>query len=179
MSRTLFFVSLLLTPLFALAQESQLPPAQYNGGDDNPPDPSDAGASGSQKDAFNLSKGALAAIIVVAVIVILGGSTLHRKPPSRTDHKLTKTQSAQQHSGGSQRSANGTSGHRFAEPRAASQAVATRTTSRIVRATEERVCVSTRRRRERRARRQGESRILRRACRCRARRRRLRRRSLA
>ncbi|KAF1912109.1 hypothetical protein BDU57DRAFT_523474 [Ampelomyces quisqualis] len=65
-----------LFPLLALAQDSkpsQLPPAQYNGGDDNPPDPSDAGAEGSQKGAFNLSKGALAAIIVVAVIVVIGG----------------------------------------------------------------------------------------------------------
>jgi hypothetical protein len=79
MSRALFFS--VLFPLLALAQDSkpsQLPPAQYNGGDDNPPDPSDAGASGTQKDAFNLSKGALAAIIVVAVIVIIGGSTLHQ-----------------------------------------------------------------------------------------------------
>lgn len=64
-------------PLLVLAQsQSELPPAQYNGGDDNPPDPSDAGAQGAQKDAFNLSKGALAAIIVVAVIVVIGGSTL-------------------------------------------------------------------------------------------------------
>ncbi|KAH7381293.1 hypothetical protein DE146DRAFT_760730 [Phaeosphaeria sp. MPI-PUGE-AT-0046c] len=74
MSRALLFSCLL--PLLVLAQQnepSQLPPAQYNGGDDNPPDPSDAGAAGTQKGAFNLSKGALAAIIVVAVIVVLGG----------------------------------------------------------------------------------------------------------
>jgi hypothetical protein len=77
MSRALLLSFLL--PLLVLAQQnqpSQLPPAQYNGGDDNPPDPSDAGAAGAQKGAFNLSKGALAAIIVVAVIVVIGGSTL-------------------------------------------------------------------------------------------------------
>ncbi|KAH7074085.1 hypothetical protein FB567DRAFT_189611 [Paraphoma chrysanthemicola] len=75
MSRALLFSFIL--PLLALAQSSstpsELPPAQYNGGDDNPPDPSDAGAAGSQKGAFELSSGALAAIIVVAVIVVIGG----------------------------------------------------------------------------------------------------------
>lgn len=85
MIRALFFS--FLFPLLALAEQtkpSELPPAQYNGGDDNPPDPSDAGAAGSQKGAFNLSKGALAAIIVVAVIVVIGGSMLH--PPKL--HKM-------------------------------------------------------------------------------------------
>lgn len=66
-------------PLLALAQSSsqqnELPPPGYNGGTDNPQDPSDAGAEGSQKGAFSLSGGAIAAIIVVAVIVVLGGST--------------------------------------------------------------------------------------------------------
>jgi hypothetical protein len=60
MSRALLLSFLL--PLLVLADQSkpsQLPPAQYNGGDDNPPDPSDAGAEGSQKGAFNLSNGAL------------------------------------------------------------------------------------------------------------------------
>ncbi|KAH3981248.1 hypothetical protein HBI56_054710 [Parastagonospora nodorum] len=75
MSKTLLLSFLL--PLYVLAQSSstpsQLPPAQYNGGDDNPADPSDAGAAGSQKGAFTLSSGALAAIIVVAVIVVIGG----------------------------------------------------------------------------------------------------------
>ena len=65
-----------LFPLLALAQgslsESELPPPGYNGGSDNPEDPSDAGAAGSQKGAFSLSGGAIAAIIVVAVIVVLG-----------------------------------------------------------------------------------------------------------
>jgi hypothetical protein len=78
MSRSLLFSFLL--PLLALAQESkpsELPPATYNGGDDNPADPSDAGAAGQQKGAFTLSGGALAAIIVVAVIVVIGGSTLY------------------------------------------------------------------------------------------------------
>jgi hypothetical protein len=76
MSRSLLFSFLL--PLLALAQDSkpsELPPATYNGGDDNPADPSDAGAAGQQKGAFTLSGGALAAIIVVAVIVVIGGST--------------------------------------------------------------------------------------------------------
>ncbi|KAL5118610.1 hypothetical protein ACEQ8H_003461 [Pleosporales sp. CAS-2024a] len=75
MSKALFFSVLL--PLLVLAQSSsepsQLPPATYNGGDDNPQDPSDAGAAGSSKGAFTLSSGALAAIIVVAVLVALGG----------------------------------------------------------------------------------------------------------
>lgn len=71
MSRALLFSFLL--PLVALAQQSELPPAGYNGGTDNPQDPSDAGAEGTQKGAFSLSKGAIAAIIVVAVIVVIGG----------------------------------------------------------------------------------------------------------
>ncbi|KAF1829286.1 hypothetical protein BDW02DRAFT_175385 [Decorospora gaudefroyi] len=64
----------LLFPLLAFAQDSEtgLPPPGYNGGNDNPQDPSDAGAAGSQKGAFSLSGGALAAIIVVAVVVVLG-----------------------------------------------------------------------------------------------------------
>jgi hypothetical protein len=67
-----------LLPVLALAQDSsgsELPPAGYNGGADNPQDPSDAGAAGSQKGAFSLSGGAIAAIIVVAVVVVLGSST--------------------------------------------------------------------------------------------------------
>lgn len=76
MSRTLLLAVLL--PILALAQDSsqqsELPPAGYNGGTDNPQDPSDAGAEGAQKGAFSLSGGAIAAIIVVAVIVVLGGS---------------------------------------------------------------------------------------------------------
>ncbi|KAF1938943.1 hypothetical protein EJ02DRAFT_409526 [Clathrospora elynae] len=75
MSRPLLLSSLL--PLLALAQDSQqgsgLPPPGYNGGTDNPQDPSDAGAEGSQKGTFSLSGGAIAAIIVVAVIVVIGG----------------------------------------------------------------------------------------------------------
>ncbi|EUC44071.1 hypothetical protein COCMIDRAFT_77598, partial [Bipolaris oryzae ATCC 44560] len=66
----------LFFPLLALAQDSSsgssLPPPGYNGGSDNPQDPSDAGAAGSQKGAFSLSGGAVAAIIVVAVLVVLG-----------------------------------------------------------------------------------------------------------
>jgi hypothetical protein len=74
-----------LLPLLALAQETatatqSAPVSQgttntlYNGGDDNPQDPSDAGAAGASNGAFTLSKGALAAIIVVAVLVAVGGS---------------------------------------------------------------------------------------------------------
>lgn len=73
-----------LAPLFLFAQHavaqstqqsdgSQLPSAGYNGGDDNPQDPSDAGAAGASKGAFNISKGGLAAIIVVASIVAIIG----------------------------------------------------------------------------------------------------------
>ncbi|KAF2870283.1 hypothetical protein BDV95DRAFT_595810 [Massariosphaeria phaeospora] len=72
----------LLLPLLAVAQaatQAAAPPQEttdtrYNGGDDNPPDPSDAGAEGASKGAFNLSKGALAAIIVVVVLVVVGGA---------------------------------------------------------------------------------------------------------
>ncbi|EOA88181.1 uncharacterized protein SETTUDRAFT_38856 [Exserohilum turcica Et28A] len=63
---------LLLSSLFPLLVLAQLPPPGYNGGSDNPQDPSDAGAAGSSKGAFNLSGGAIAAIIVVAVVVVLG-----------------------------------------------------------------------------------------------------------
>jgi len=70
-------------PLLALAQDKtqtadpsqRTPNTGYNGGDDNPQDPSDAGAEGASKGAFTLSKGGLAAIIVVAVLVAVGGST--------------------------------------------------------------------------------------------------------
>ncbi|KAF2848686.1 hypothetical protein T440DRAFT_556509 [Plenodomus tracheiphilus IPT5] len=74
MSSSLLLLACAL-PLLALAQGSggDLPPAGYNGGTDNPQDPSDAGAAGSQKGAFSLSGGAMAAIIVVAVIVVVGG----------------------------------------------------------------------------------------------------------
>lgn len=76
MSRALF-VSILL-PLLVLAQysdqQSELPPAGYNGGTDNPQDPDDAGAAGGTKGAFELSNGGLVAIIVIAVVVVIGGS---------------------------------------------------------------------------------------------------------
>ncbi|KAF9697937.1 hypothetical protein EKO04_004488 [Ascochyta lentis] len=75
MSLALFFS--LLLPLLTLAQDSssgsELPPAGYNGGSDNPQDSDDAGAAGSSKGAFELSSGGLVAIIVVAVIVVIGG----------------------------------------------------------------------------------------------------------
>lgn len=50
------------------------PNTGYNGGDDNPLDPTDAGAAGAQKGGFTLSKGGLAAIIVViSLVVVVGG----------------------------------------------------------------------------------------------------------
>lgn len=64
-------------PVFAFAQAAPQETSSnqlYNGGDDNPVDPSTAGAEGSSKGAFSLSKGAIAAIITVAVLVAVGGS---------------------------------------------------------------------------------------------------------
>ena len=119
MSRPLLLLSLAY-PLLVLAQQSELPPAGYNGGTDNPQDPSDAGAEGTQKGAFSLSGGAIAAIIVVAVIVVIGGST--QPHPALYNSQLTTQQSAQQHSGGSQRNANGMSANPSNAPRAASPA---------------------------------------------------------
>ncbi|CBX96296.1 hypothetical protein LEMA_P112150.1 [Plenodomus lingam JN3] len=74
MSKSLLLLACAL-PLLAFAQESgsNLPPPGYNGGTDNPQDPSDAGAAGSAKAAFSLSGGAMAAIVVVAVVVVVGG----------------------------------------------------------------------------------------------------------
>lgn len=78
MSRSLLLFLSLALPLLAQAQPSgtasELPAPGYNGGSDNPEDPSDAGAAGSQKGAFTLSTGAMAAIIVVAIVVVVGGS---------------------------------------------------------------------------------------------------------
>ncbi|KAF2117228.1 hypothetical protein BDV96DRAFT_598151 [Lophiotrema nucula] len=81
---TLLHLCFCLLPLLAFAQDAaptstaaspqQTPNAGYNGGDDNPLDPDDAGAQGAQKGAFTLSKGALAAIIVVVVLVGVGGA---------------------------------------------------------------------------------------------------------
>lgn len=50
------------------------PNTGYNGGNDNPLDPSDAGAAGAQNGGFSLSKGGLAAIIVVISLVVIVGS---------------------------------------------------------------------------------------------------------
>jgi hypothetical protein len=122
MSRPLLFS--LVLPLLALAQDSssgsELPPPGYNGGNDNPQDPSDAGAAGSQKGAFELSGGAIAAIIVVAVVVVLGSSMSHSTELNM--HELTSAQLPQEYSGGSQRSANGTFEHPSVVPLAASLA---------------------------------------------------------
>jgi hypothetical protein len=149
MSRPLILSFLL--PLLALAQDSssasELPPPGYNGGSDNPQDPSDAGAAGSQKGAFSLSGGAIAAIIVVAVIVVLGSSTFYKS--CLEIRGLTSTQSHRVYSGGSRRSASGTFEHLFAAPRAASPAARRPTlASRTVR-TEEQESDSTRHPRER------------------------------
>ncbi|KAF2494926.1 hypothetical protein BU16DRAFT_51211 [Lophium mytilinum] len=62
------------TSAAASAAATSAAPAGYNGGNDNPEDPTDAGASGSSQGAFSLSKGALAAIIVVVVVVVVGGA---------------------------------------------------------------------------------------------------------
>jgi len=88
-----------LLPLFflarqAVAQATTTDPAApqksantgYNGGDDNPQDPSDAGAEGTSKGAFNLSKGGLAAIIVVAVLVGVLGSKHQYTVPASSNH---------------------------------------------------------------------------------------------
>ena len=64
----------LLLPLVVLAQSEKPANQGYNGGEDNPQDPTDAGAEGASKGAFTLSKGAMAAIIVVAVLVAVLGS---------------------------------------------------------------------------------------------------------
>ncbi|KAF2279729.1 uncharacterized protein EI97DRAFT_359462, partial [Westerdykella ornata] len=71
MFRSIVFTTLLA--LVALAQ-AQKPNTGYNGGEDNPQDPSDAGAAGASKGAFTLSKGGLVAIIVVAVVVAVAGT---------------------------------------------------------------------------------------------------------
>jgi len=71
-----------LLPFLALAQGTatqaagpqETGPKLFNGGEDNPVDPSTAGAEGSSKGAFSLSRGAIAAIITVAVLVAVGGS---------------------------------------------------------------------------------------------------------
>ncbi|KAH7119597.1 hypothetical protein B0J11DRAFT_64256 [Dendryphion nanum] len=76
-----FLLSSLL-PLVVLAAQTatqtaatsqQSPNNGYNGGEDNPQDPDEAGAAGTSKGAFNLSKGGLVAIIVVAVLVAVIG----------------------------------------------------------------------------------------------------------
>jgi hypothetical protein len=142
MSRALLFSFLL--PLFALAQQpSELPPPGYNGGTDNPQNPTDAGAEGAQKGAFSLSNGALAAIIVVAVVVAIGGSMY----PLHLLDLLTPTnrqQLAQQLSGGLRRSDNGTSDSLSAAHRAVLLAAQTQTTRAIAK-TERPVSVLTRR----------------------------------
>jgi hypothetical protein len=142
MSRALLLSCLL--PLLVLADQSkpsQLPPAQYNGGDDNPPDPSDAGAEGSQKGAFNLSNGALAAIIVVAVIVVIGGSmSPHDLCELRKVSNIV--QLVLRLYGGLLRSDNGTFDNQFAAPPVVSLVAATQTTSKTAK-TEEPAFVST------------------------------------
>jgi hypothetical protein len=139
-----------LFPLLAVAQNaggSELPPPGYNGGYDNPQDPSDAGAEGASKGAFSLSSGALTAIIVVCVVVVLGGSML--TPFRLKVLELTPPQSAQQHYGGSQRRSNGMSEHPSVVPPAALPVAVLPTTASKITRTEEPASVSTRRPRAR------------------------------
>jgi len=71
--KTIVFSSLFFAAQ-VLAQAQEKPPnTGYNGGEDNPQDPDDAGSEGASKGAFSISKGGLAAIIVVAVLVVIGG----------------------------------------------------------------------------------------------------------
>lgn len=63
------------TPTKNTDTAAHTPNTGYNGGEDNPIDPTDAGAAGAQKGGFTLSKGGLAAIIVVIALVIIVGST--------------------------------------------------------------------------------------------------------
>lgn len=73
------------TPTQNTDTAAHTPNTGYNGGDDNPMDPSDAGAAGSQTGGFSLSKGGLAAIIVViSLVVILGGKGSLLYPPKDT-----------------------------------------------------------------------------------------------
>ena len=73
MMRSILFSAVL--PLVVAAQSTNTPQSPgYNGGEDNPQDPDEAGAAGASKGAFNISKGGLAAIIVVAVLVAIIGS---------------------------------------------------------------------------------------------------------
>ncbi|KAF2202822.1 hypothetical protein GQ43DRAFT_412931 [Delitschia confertaspora ATCC 74209] len=79
-----FLLQFGIFPLLALAQAAsptaqapssqELPNNLYNGGEDNPVDPNIAGAEGSSKGAFTLSRGAIAAIITVAVLIAVGGT---------------------------------------------------------------------------------------------------------
>lgn len=86
---------------------AQTPNTGYNGGDDNPKDPTEAGAAGTQQGGFSLSKGGLAAIIVViSLVVVLGGKISLPYPQSPI---LTRVQPPRQSSFGSRRSANGMS----------------------------------------------------------------------
>lgn len=78
--KTIVFSSLFFAAQ-VLAQAQEKPPnTGYNGGEDNPQDPDDAGSEGASKGAFSISKGGLAAIIVVAVLVVIGGGTTPYSP---------------------------------------------------------------------------------------------------
>jgi hypothetical protein len=114
-----------LLPLLALAQETatatqSAPTSQhttntgYNGGEDNPQDPSDAGAAGSSNGAFALSKGGLAAIIIVAVLVAVGGSKSINASTRSLFSILIAHQLHLPFSSGLQRSVSGTSVNLFA-----------------------------------------------------------------
>lgn len=125
---TLLYLCFCLLPLLSLAQDATNTAASpvstsaplYNGGDDNPPDPNDAGAEGSSKGAFSLSKGGIAAIIVVAVIVAVGGSQFAHFP---LQAPTNSPQSPQRSSSGLPKRDNGMSAHLSAGPLAASRGV--------------------------------------------------------
>lgn len=72
------------TPTKNTDTAAHTPNTGYNGGEDNPIDPADAGASGDQKDAFSLSKGGLIAIVVVISIVVIVGSKQSNFVPKLT-----------------------------------------------------------------------------------------------
>ncbi|KAH9879652.1 hypothetical protein IAQ61_001471 [Plenodomus lingam] len=145
MSKSLLLLACAL-PLLAFAQESgsNLPPPGYNGGTDNPQDPSDAGAAGSAKAAFSLSGGAMAAIVVVAVVVVVGGSTFHKSPLIHINKANTTPQSHQPFSGGLPKNANGTSASPFAAHLVVSPVAPLPTTPNRLAKTGEQVSVSTR-----------------------------------
>ena len=98
-----------LTAASSAAATTQPADQGYNGGSNNPVDPSTAGASGSSSGAFSLSKGALAAIITVVVIVAVGGSKFEHIWSSSEAQRLNLAQLPPLPSSTLPKSVNGTS----------------------------------------------------------------------